>query len=403
MGFLGLVPADKLAAFYNVETQELVLSAEGVVIEATYGFKFVPAKDAAWTYSLEAWTGPITGQKAPYTYSQTFHVFLVNWRRDVIIRDSDNPKGVPVEIKFGGIIDPPAKPTDGDKTDDVAAAPVHNEVVSPPQDVLNVLYDEAFTIKQRAEMPKFGSIDLKFDPQFLVLETAGIDDGNIVWKFNSLQTGTTQVVVSLHGGIATYVRTIVYTVNIFFLPLGPGPVIINNNKAKTNTDNTKIDKTQANVNDTELGHGTAVLGFLGRVEIARRKVLDKYPSAALYYVQASTKSLQGVTSPYQLTLMEVMFRTDQGVATVNSTGYGEFGPIEIRPGPILGNANIDWPVGMDATEADAILKKEGYDGAYYALTLRKPLYPGVEQDYYTFSMVHGPAVSIGVKDQKASY
>lgn len=144
--------------------------------------------------------------------------------------------------------------------------------------------------------------------------------------------------------------------------------------------------------------------FLARVETIRRTVLIEYPTARLYYVKATTTQSAdgGVTSPSALTEMEVMFRLDDAVATVTSTGPDDVGPIELRPGPILGNANLDWPIKMDLTEADALLKQNGHTDSYDSVTLRKPLYPGMNENYYFFSMVEGSDVSVGTENHNVS-
>lgn len=383
MGFLGVIPASKLAAVYDIDTQTLTLTAEGTIMEATYGYQF---ERIPWIgglkFRLQAWSGPLTGKTAAYDFSQSFQLSLLPYIRDVIIVDASNPTGVAVKIKFTGCIDPQIVGTDGAQAETVTAS-AEKEIPASPQDVINVLYKEPFTIKRQAETPKFGSIDLQFDPSFLELVTAGIDDGNIVWKFNSLQTGNTQVIVTLHGGIAQLVQRTVYEVRIFFLPLEPGPVIINTNGGL-----------EGNVNPD------AILGYLGRVEIARRKVMEKYPKAFLYNVQASTTQRDGVTSPYLLTQMRVMFRVEKGTVTINSTGYGSFGPIVFKEGILLGNANIDWPVGMDAPEADAILKKSGETGPYSTLALVEPLYPGMMEPYYVFGMVDGRECWVNTKTKQ---
>lgn len=384
MGFLGVIPASKLTAVYDIDTQTLTLAAEGTIMEATYGYRF---ERIPWLgglkFRLQAWTGPLTGKKASYSFSQSFQVSLFPFFGEVIIVDAGNPNGVLVKIRFIGPIDPPIVGADGTEADTVAAS-VEKEILSPPEDVINVPYKASFTIKRPAETPKFGSIDLQFDPSFLELVTAGIDDGNIFWKFTSLQTGNTQVIVTLHGGIAQIVKRTIYEVHIFLLPpLEPGPVIINT-KGALKSDFTPY----------------AILSFLGRVEIARRKVMEKYPSAYLYNVVASTTQRDGVTSPYLLTQMRVMFRVDNGTATINSTGYGAFGPVEFKEGIILGNANLDWPVGMDAVEADAILKASSETGPYSSLTLVKPLYPGMAEDYYVFYMVDGSEHWVNTKTKE---
>ncbi|KAI1623297.1 hypothetical protein EDD37DRAFT_464895 [Exophiala viscosa] len=142
--------------------------------------------------------------------------------------------------------------------------------------------------------------------------------------------------------------------------------------------------------------------FLARVETVRRKVLEEHLTAKLYYVKATTQTPEGVTFPSKLTEMEIMFRLDDGIATVKSTGHDDFGPIEIRPGPIMGNANLVWPISLDISEADALLKLQGHTGSYDAVTLRKPLYPGMNENYYFFSMVEGPDLSVGTESREVS-
>jgi hypothetical protein len=381
MGFLGIISADKLEAFYETDTQTLTLRARGTIIEATYGFEFVRRPWAGGLkFVLEAWSGPLTGKSKPYDFSQKFQLSLSPWIKEVIIVDVGHSDGVPVPITFQGVVPGPPKSAQPPKS--APQAPDAQEQTNSVQDLLNVLYKEPFTISEQAELPKMGSVDLKFDPTFLTLQTAGISDGKIVWNFDSLQTGNTQVIVTVRGGIATFVKRVVYDVRIFVLPSSELGLVLLNGASKAQKD------------------PSAILSYLGRVEIARRIVQEKYPNAALYHAAATTTTQDGVDSPYLLTQMQVMFRVEKGTVIINSTGYGTFGPAEFKEGSIVGNADLDWPVKFDAIEADNILKKQGYTGRYKKLGLVKPLYPGMDQDYYVFTMEDGRDVWIGTKDGK---
>jgi hypothetical protein len=97
-----------------------------------------------------------------------------------------------------------------------------------------------------------------------------------------------------------------------------------------------------------------------------------------------------------------MFRVEGGTVRITSTGYGTFGPAEFKEGNILGNANLEWPVKFDATEADKILKDKGYTGSYTKLGLVKPLIPGMNQDHYVFTMMDARDVWIGTNDGKVA-
>jgi hypothetical protein len=82
---------------------------------------------------------------------------------------------------------------------------------------INALLKTPFEIKQAAPIPDFDKINITFDDKFLTLTNAGIDDKNIVWTFNSIQPGDTQVLVTAHmtyNGTADFVGVKPYNVHI---------------------------------------------------------------------------------------------------------------------------------------------------------------------------------------------
>jgi hypothetical protein len=220
MGFLGTIPASKLAAFYDTLQQKLVLSAEGVVKEATYGFNF--KRDnflGGLKFTLQAWTGPLTGKDQPYKYSQAFSIHLPQPHfnsRSVTIVTSNHPEGEVVPIFYGGLIHGDSELQAAAK-DQSAPADAQLITASPDSTQLNVLFKMPFDIKENAQVPKMGSVDIQYDNKILDIVTAGIEDADIVWTFNSLQTGDTQIVVTIYGGIANFVMTKTYNVRIFVL------------------------------------------------------------------------------------------------------------------------------------------------------------------------------------------
>jgi hypothetical protein len=219
MGFLGLVPADKLSAFYDTSTRKLSLYAKGNAIEFTSGITFY--RDTYFgglKFSLLGWTGPFTGKQQPYEHKQAFNVDLPQPHfnsKSVLIVTANHPEGIAVPIYYSGIIPPLAGLETSDAINPAADAEV--TTASPDASQLNVLFKIPFNIVEGASVPKFGSIDIKYDASYLEIITAGIEDGNIVWTFNSLQTGDTQIVVTIHGGIAQFVLAKTYDVKIFVL------------------------------------------------------------------------------------------------------------------------------------------------------------------------------------------
>ena len=150
------------------------------------------------------------------------------------------------------------------------------------------------------------------------------------------------------------------------------------------------------------GSSQVTLGFVGRVNIAVRtvQITDHNPSARLYEVQATAPGGGGVTNPAALTQLQVVFSLEKSrCAIITSTAGGAFNPVQYRDTPWLQDLVVAWPIEMDAVEADALLKKAGYTALYDELTLRWPLYPGINQPYYIFTMVVGLFVFVGVNDK----
>jgi hypothetical protein len=380
MGFLGLIPATALAAVYNPLTHTLTLSAKGEVRDYTYGINFERVANfvGGLKFQLEGWTGPLREpiSFSPYSHEQEFSILLPSPALPsgtVVIADANHPDGVVVEIHWLGA--QPANDSTAPAEALTATASSEAPSILPGHEQLNVLYKMPFQIKEAASVPTGGTVDIKYDATFLTLQQAGINSGNIVWTLNSLQTGNTQVVVTITGGIAQYVMQKVYDVRVFVLdqalaaaPAAPG----------------------------------SILSFLGRVNIAVRLVQDQYPGAQLYEVEATPPTPQAVTNPNALSQLKVVFRAGKGTAIIQSTGWGSFGPVKYIDSPWMEDVVIEWPIKMEATEADSLLKKAGYTGPYGAMTLRHPLYPGVDEPYYIFSMKTGQYVFVGVNDKKVT-
>lgn len=218
MGFGGLIPADKLAATYDPTNQKLTLYAEGTVPEASYGFNFERAPlEGGLKFALHGWTGPSVKQQ-PYTWEQAFDIQLPNRAtpsNTVIIVTANHSNGEVVPIRWLGLKGQPAKDRDDITWND--SAPSEPQSLSAEGVQLNELFKEPFTIKQAAGVPKGGSIQIKFDPAYLTLTGSGIQDVDINWTFNSLQTGNTKICVTVQGGIAKFIYQIVYNVRIFVL------------------------------------------------------------------------------------------------------------------------------------------------------------------------------------------
>lgn len=379
MGFLGLVPADKLAASYDSKSRKLKLYAEGAVQNYTGGvcFNRLPLMGGL-KFELEGWTGPVSLGSSAYTYEQEFSIPLPNPATpsdSVIIVDANNEKGQAVPIHFFGLKPPGTNSTESASPETVksASSSAEPESLVADEEHLVQLLNKPFLIKESKETPKFGHIFIKFETNFLDLKTSYIDGENMVWQFDPIQVGKTQVVLVITGGLATYTLTKSYEVTIF-----------------------------SNLPSSEEEEETLPLSFLGRVNIAVRLVKEKYSDAQLYEVTARPPLPHLVSNPNDLSHLDLVFHTSKGTAFVSSIGWGEFGPITFIDQPWLEDVLIQWPIKMDITEADQLIKKAGQAGKYGVCVLRHPLYPGVEEPYYIFSMATGEYVFVGVDDKRVT-
>lgn len=223
MGFLGTIPADKLSALYDTASQTLILTAEGDVMGATYGFNFKQDTSilGGLRFTLQAWTGPLTGKKQHYTHQQSFKMHLpspVYPSGEVVIITANHPKGVVVPIFYTGFI-PPVEGLKAATSDQKKVAEKNKDVAEVTQNHqnLNVLYKTNFTISANATVPEQGSVTITYDPKFVEMTTSGIQNKDIVWTFFANTMGDTQIQVTTSGGMATYVYVKTYDVKIFVL------------------------------------------------------------------------------------------------------------------------------------------------------------------------------------------
>lgn len=218
MGFLGIIPASKLAALYDTKQQKLTLYAQGTVQEFTYGFSFHRENFyGGLKFTLMAWTGPLGEKEQPYEYSEGFSMHLPQPHfnsASVLIVTANNPDGESVPIRYTGVIGNSnvAKISEGDAAKFPADAPVNSVV--PGFTPITVQFNTPFTIKANAAVPRMGSVTMHYDNTVLSLVSSGISDADIVWTFKALKTGHTQVIVTTSGGIAQFVIRETYDVNI---------------------------------------------------------------------------------------------------------------------------------------------------------------------------------------------
>jgi len=459
MGFLSLIPATDLAAVYNPFKRTLTISARGTAQKYTSSIHFTRLPfPGGLKFELQGWVGPIAQSKQPYEVSDDITIQLPSRALPsgtVVIITSNWPEGKVVPIHWlgaDGKKEPLVVPevgghgsprgsgyggqgarSSGSSSGGVSAAadsptPVGpfghgfgpGPVVLPKTHKISVMVEGTFTLKADSDVPKFGSVDIKYDQLFLKLISASIEDKSIVWEFEAIQSGQTSVRVTTTGGIAEFVSVAEYDVTCWlplgpFNPLGPiGPIIISGKgigagDATTGGTLTAVGGGDAAINldpttisDASKAGITEILSYLGRVFIAWRIVTATYPSATLLSVTATLPKgvTKPTTNPLDLSQLRAIFNIPsqtkpQETLFISSTGWGSWGQPVVKQEPWVGAQEFRFPPvqGMiDIVDAARLVKEKGHTEGFWSVDLRK-----LEAEVvYIFYMVGGEAVLVSV-------
>jgi hypothetical protein len=194
LSHFSLIPADSVFAFYDVQKRQIILSAKGTVHEITTGIAFyrVPWL-GGYRFELKGWVGPILGPGHDRTY-EVSTPFDIQWPSinpsgKVTIVTFNHPEGELVQVEADGFNPPPPS----DTTDTTAIKP--QQLVATGESIFDTI-GEPFSIRQGIDELGLGySIHADFNHEYLKLDAAFIDGKDIVWTFEGLKLGTTEVVV----------------------------------------------------------------------------------------------------------------------------------------------------------------------------------------------------------------
>ena len=394
MGFLGLAPADNLAATYDPAEQVLKLFARGEAPNFTYGFEF---KRLTWLgdlkFELLAWSGPHASGARKYDYSQSFNIAnlkVVDPDGSVNIVTCNHQNGQNVPVQWLGF-----EPVNTTLDPFVASSPKSSDqsaMVGTPQTfdaevvTINALFREKFTIQESTHTSQSGSVQVQYSPFALTLQYAAIEFENLVWTFNSIETGRTQVIVNISPAFGGSSIRKVYDINV---------IVLENSLIAGDA-----------LSGTAKGPLRAILDFAGRVKVALAIVQRTAPEAQLLVVEATLPRgvVYPVKDPLRLSQLECVFRTNSGTAIIRSTGWGEYGlPVFLSYGRIgVSVVNLQ-DVEVDILPAVDAIRAAGFDLAFWSVTLDHPLVaPGQlhNEPYYIFHMVNGSYIFVGAKDKE---
>jgi hypothetical protein len=138
--------------------------------------------------------------------------------------------------------------------------------------------------------------------------------------------------------------------------------------------------------------------FLDLLNQADAIVKKQYPAAQLYEADLD---INKPGSPWRFVFNE---RPDGHGTVLLYCAMGQFQlPPTYIPQPWLEDVVIRLPISLDLAEAQALAEKAGYTGQITNIVLRHPLYPGVIEPSYIFTMPsRGVWVFVGVKSRKVT-
>ncbi|KAF6786386.1 hypothetical protein CSOJ01_15435 [Colletotrichum sojae] len=398
LSHLQLIPADKIFAFYNNETNTLKLSAQGEAVHITRDIHFKRIKTiGGLRFQLLGWVGPVTLGDSPYTADSYFNIELPSrvFPTGLVGIETANNKQWVVEIesllKNGSQKPLSASLATGDADDSV-------ELV-PPQEPIIAELGKPFTIQQRDEFKgKGGTVNISFDKNFVALSDAGVvNSKQIEWTFDPIQTGNTEITVFVSQHEPPFSFRVPYEVTIK-PPHNTGAL---NTLAELSVAGLVPANDSSSANKKNGGGNVPgeVLHWDGFVNAGINAIKKQHPDAELYNVSARSFTGQPVDNEWGLGKLNIMTRVgDRKFGVVKSTGWGEFGQVETVPA-LLGNDIVPWPVSLEIHEAFAILRKGGFQQLVQDLSLLKPLNPAFNQPFYVFH-IGSQFIAVGVDDRK---
>lgn len=215
LSFLSLIPADHVFALYK--DGQTWISAKGNYHEITSGIAFhrVPWV-GGYKFELRGWVGPLTGHDKPYEVETPFDIQWPNSiapSGKVVIADGNHPNGREIEVEALGL--------DLPKPDGTATVGVPPQQIAGTGETIFTTEGKPFSIRQTVADLKLGhSIHANFNTEYLRLDSAFLDGNDLVWTFEAIKLGKTQVVVVVASINPPFTYIVTWTVEILLLDSG---------------------------------------------------------------------------------------------------------------------------------------------------------------------------------------
>ena len=378
MSHLHLIPADSLAATYHFQTQQLLVEARGNVDAGTYDIHF---SRVPWSGGLKlellGWGDEASSEKESYHIKDKFDITLpsrVYPSDSVTIVDANHPNGVIVPIQYLSS-QGSSEPTKIADLEPANPDTSNIRIQAGDTERINVLWREPFQIKAPADVPKQGSVSIKFDKSFIKIQDATIQDTNLVWVLNSLRTGNTQIIVTTYGGIAEFVSVKTYNVRIFVLD-------------NVTSGESKIDVAPFSKEN---------------IDAATVRVREDYPDATLFQFVGISSTFVEISN--DINDLKATFKDGSSYYSTTQLDGGAWTKPVPAPSPGLGVRIINissiqhWP-----PQTDDLVKDAGWELKFNKLTLYDPLVsPKLPNNaIWEYSLEVGPGVQVNAKTGRVS-
>jgi hypothetical protein len=205
-------------------------------------------------------------------YEQTFPITLpsiITFGREITIATADYPKGKVITVNWLGYSEDESAsaPCVGELSISDDKAPQQPPVTINGPNEMVVIYGEPFDIKAAAESNRYARVTVKYDRNYLLMTNAANEDGLIIWTFDPISIGWTQVIATtIPAPPRIGINQAIYTIEILDREVATIPKCI--------------------TDGSEPGAPDDYLSFLGRVFLATRLVRLTWPDAELWWVTA---------------------------------------------------------------------------------------------------------------------
>ena len=175
-------------------------------------------------------------------------------------------------------------------------------------------------------------------------EMGGMRKEHMEWNFRALQTGETEIITGVYGrSKGEFLRTQITTI--------------------------KIDR-------KDIKRAELPISWEDFVDTGIKLIQKEHRSAILSEILATSYSTWSTDNPLDLSQLKIYCvvknRKISKTITIESTGWGSFGPVTISTESNEENDVLAWPVKINLVDAFVVFREEGYKGKVMSCSVKRP-------------------------------